>query len=112
MILMIQKNEKKLQLTEEEMKYCGISNKAKKSVYKDIIRQHEQPNYQGFERILRTKRIEEDNTTFNLQKTTSDFETYEKAPRIYEDSDNNNTLDIFLKSTMKCSLKKYNEIKN
>ena len=77
------------------MKYCGISNKAKESVYKDIIREHEQPNYQDFERILRIIRVEEENTTFNSQKTNSHFETYEITPRIYEDSDNNKTLDIF-----------------
>ena len=82
---------KTLHLTEEEIESIGIRNKTEDSVFDEILL--EQSNFQGLESFLGTMRTEEDEINFILQKYSSNFETYEITPGIYEVSDPNNSVD-------------------
>ena len=80
-------------LTEEEKQSVSISNKSKKSVYKETLMEYEQSIYPDLESFLRTMRAEESDINFNFQKYNYNFETYEIPPGINDVSDEKNTLD-------------------
>ena len=70
----------------------ATSDKAKNSASNKVFREQKQSVFQELEKFPGTVRMEENGFYFNLKKFSSNFETYDMPPGIYEVSDIENTL--------------------